>query len=450
MRAHNKAWVVTVLMGLGHLRAAYPLRDLTHEGLIIYGSRRTTLLPEYRLWRRLRRLYYASSRAGALPLIGKAMVNIMLALQRITPYYPKADQSKPNLAVRYLDRLVRKRGLCRGLREKIATAPYPVIHTFYATAIALDALEEPESESCRDHYLLICDADFNRVWVPEEPRKSRIMYLAPCTQVRRRLLAYGVPDESILMTGFPLPKENVGSETGLEILKEDLFARLLRLDPSRKFFSYHQKSVLNWLGRESVPASQQRHFNVMFAIGGAGSQAEMVRKILRSLKDRVRTGDIQLTLSCGIQKRVFEQVLKYINEADLRGELNGSIHLTYDQDVYRYLERFNARLGRIDVLWTKPSELAFYCGLGLPILMSDPIGSHEELNKRWLMEIHAGISPPGPVEACGEWLFDLRENGRLAEAAWDGFLKARKLGTYKIERLIRTGEFVEGSSPLEQ
>jgi hypothetical protein len=450
MRAHNKAWVVTVLMGLGHLRAAYPLRDLTHEGLIIYGSRRTTLLPEYRLWRRLRRLYYASSRAGALPLIGKAMVNIMLALQRITPYYPKADQSKPNLAVRYLDRLVRKRGLCRGLREKIATAPYPVIHTFYATAIALDALEEPESESCRDHYLLICDADFNRVWVPEEPRKSRIMYLAPCTQVRRRLLAYGVPDESILMTGFPLPKENVGSETGLEILKEDLFARLLRLDPSRKFFSYHQKSVLNWLGRESVPASQQRHFNVMFAIGGAGSQAEMVRKILRSLKDRVRTGDIQLTLSCGIQKRVFEQVLKYINEADLRGELNGSIHLIYDQDVYRYLERFNARLGRIDVLWTKPSELAFYCGLGLPILMSDPIGSHEELNKRWLMEIHAGISPPGPVEACGEWLFDLRENGRLAEAAWDGFLKARKLGTYKIERLIRTGEFVEGSSPLEQ
>ena len=82
--------------------------------------------------------------------------------------------------------------------------------------------------------------------------------------------------------------------------------------------------------------------------------------------------------------------------------------------------------------------------------MTDPIGAHEELNKRWLREIHAGVSPPGPVEACGEWLFDLRENGRLAEAAWDGFLKARKLGTYKIERLIRTGEFREGASPLEQ
>ena len=81
--------------------------------------------------------------------------------------------------------------------------------------------------------------------------------------------------------------------------------------------------------------------------------------------------------------------------------------------------------------------------------MADPIGAHEELNKRWLREIHAGVSPAGPLEACGEWLFDLRENGRLAEAAWDGFLKARKLGAYKIERLIRTGEFKEGASPLE-
>jgi hypothetical protein len=72
------------------------------------------------------------------------------------------------------------------------------------------------------------------------------------------------------------------------------------------------------------------------------------------------------------------------------------------------------------------------------------------LNKRWLQEIHAGINPPGPVECCHEWLFDLRESGRFAEAAWDGFLKGRKLGTYKIERLINQGVFEEGQSPLEQ
>jgi hypothetical protein len=449
MMAHDKAWVVTVLMGLGHLRAAYPLRDLTHEGVVIYGSRRTTPDPEYGIWRRLRRIYYASSKAGAIPVVGKALVSLLLAVQRIRPYYPKTDQSRPNLAVKFLKRLVQKRGLCRSLRDKLATAPYPAIHTFYATAVAMDTLEPPAPGPRQDQYLLICDADFNRVWVPEAPKASRIRYLAPCTQVRRRLLAYGVPEEAILVTGFPLPKENIGSETGLEVLKADLFERLLRLDPAGKFFSYHERSVLGWLRRDSVPADRARHFTVMFAIGGAGAQTGMVKKILAGLGDRIRKDEVRLTLSCGIQKRVFERVLRYVNETGLRCELDRGLEIIYDQDVYTYLDRFNAHLRRTDILWTKPSELAFYCGLGLPILMADPIGAHEELNKRWLGEIHAGISPAGPLEACGEWLFDLRENGRLAEAAWVGFLKARKLGVFKIERLIRTGEFKEGASPLE-
>lgn len=449
MKARDKAWVVTVLMGLGHLRAAYPLRDLTHEGVIIYGSRRTTPAGEYRIWRRVRRLYYALSKAGAVPVVGKALLALMLATQRIRPYYPRTDQSRPNLAVKYLKHLIRKRGVCLGLRDRIAEPPYPVIHTFYATAIALDTPPQ-ESGPERDQYLLICDADFNRVWVPEDPRNSRIRYLAPCTQVRRRLLSYGVPAESILMTGFPLPKENIGSEHGLEVLRSDLFERLLRLDPAGKFFAYHEKSVLGWLGRDAVPAARDRQFSVMFAIGGAGAQAEMASKILSGLKDRIRAGDVRLILSCGVQKGIFERILGYVTEAGLRGELDGGLRIVYDQDVYSYLERFNAHLRQTDVLWTKPSELAFYCGLGLPILMADPIGAHEELNKRWLREIHAGVTPPGPLAACGEWLFDLRESGRLAEAAWDGFLKARTLGAYKIERLIRTGGFQEGASPLEQ
>jgi hypothetical protein len=449
MRAHDKAWVVTVLMGLGHLRAAYPLRDLTHEGVIIYGSRRTTPAAEYRTWKRLRRLYYASSKAGAIPVVGKALVSLLLAVQRIPPYYPKKDQSRPTVAVKLLRRLIRQKGFCRSLREKLVAAPYPVVHTFYATAIAMDELAPAGGEPGQDQYLLICDADFNRVWVPESPKTSRIRYLAPCTQVWRRLQAYGVPDEAILVTGFPLPKENIGSESGLEVLKADLFARLLRLDPRGKFFAYHERSVLGWLDRDALPPVRERHINVMFAIGGAGAQAELVKKILKSLAGAIRRDEVRLTLSCGIQKRVFERVLGYVSAAGLRDELERALRIICDQDVYRYLDRFNAELRRTDVLWTKPSELAFYCGLGLPILLADPIGAQEELNKRWLREIHAGVSPPGPIESCGEWLFDLRENGRLAEAAWDGFLKARKLGTYKIERLVRTGEFKEGISPLE-
>jgi hypothetical protein len=188
----------------------------------------------------------------------------------------------------------------------------------------------------------------------------------------------------------------------------------------------------------------------MFAVGGAGAQVEMVRRILAGLKDKLRSGQVRLTFSCGIMRRIFERVVGDINRAGLSGEINRTIQIVYDQDVFVYLDRFNQALRKTDVLWTKPSELTFYCGLGLPILMAEPIGAQEELNRRWLREIHAGVDAPGSPESCGEWLYDLRDSGRLAEAAWDGFLKARKLGTYKIERLIQTGEFREGDSPLER
>ncbi len=441
-----KAWIVSVLMGLGHLRAAYPLRDLAHEGILLYGSRRTTPPKEYRTWRRLRKLYYFSSNVGKIPLLGKPLLDLLLAVQRIQPYYPRRDLSRPILAVRYLDRLISGKNLCRGLLARLDNSALPRIHSFYATAMASD-----RGGIGAGDYLLICDSDFNRVWVPRDPKSGRLKYLAPCTQVRNRLQAYGVPRERIFLTGFPLPKENIGGRESLEILRQDLFQRLLRLDPRRKFFSYHQQSVLGWLGQADVPPAADGHFNLTFAIGGAGAQCDMARVILRSLRDSVLSGRVRITVSAGINKGVYERLLGFVNRLDLGRELaSGRIGLVYDPDVYAYLDKFNRVLRTTDVLWTKPSELSFYCALGIPILMAPPIGTHEELNRCWLREIHAGVDPAGPLRFTHEWLFDLLENGRLAEAAWDGFLKARKLGTFKIEDLIRTGSCIEGQTPLEQ
>jgi hypothetical protein len=100
-----------------------------------------------------------------------------------------------------------------------------------------------------------------------------------------------------------------------------------------------------------------------------------------------------------------------------------------------------------DILWTKPSELSFYSGLGIPIVMSPPIGSQERFNAKWLFEIQAGIKPENP-EYTDQWLFDFLNNGRLAEAAWSGFLKARKLGTYKILEVLETGKMTTEDSPI--
>lgn len=441
-----KTLVVSVLMGLGHIRAAYPLKNLSDEDILIYGSKRVTPQKEYRIWRKIKKLYYIISRAGSIPIIGKYFLAPMLAMQKIVPYYPVKDLSKPNMAVKYLSHMIKRKGLCAALIKSSREEEIRMVHTFYATAIALDV----ESSHTHDNYLLICDTDFNRVWVPPDPKNSRIKYLAPCTQVKRRLLSYGVPEQNIHLTGFPLPKENIGSRENLEILKNDLWNRLLRLDPNNLFFTFHRKSVFHWLGKRRLPLERDNYFNLTFAVGGSGAQVEMIEKILISLTPKLKSGEIRLYLSAGIKHRVFDMILGYINLLGLADLVDESIHIIFDSDIYAYLDKFNCAMRKTDVLWTKPSELSFYCGLGIPILIAPPIGTHEELNRRWLQEIHSGIDPLGEVEYTHEWLFDLKNSGRLAEAAWDGFLKARKLGAFHIEELIRSGSFTPSKHPMDR
>jgi hypothetical protein len=440
------ATVVAVEMGMGHLRAAYPLGHFGVDGVLVYGSKTSTPKREYGIWRKIRRSYYFFSRAGAIPLIGNLLVHVLEWLERIEPYYPRGDRSRPNFAVYYLDNLIKRQGLCRELTATIHKRNLPAIHTYFATAIAADR----SLDRAHRNYLLICDSDFNRVWVPKHPHTSNLRYIAPCTQVKRRLMSYGVREENIFLTGFPLPRENIGTEKGLEILKKDLFDRLVRLDPSGRFFQMHQKSVMHWLSLSDVPPKHDACFTVTFAIGGAGAQTELALEIVRSLGRAISENRVRLIVSVGTNKRISEIMVNHIHRLDLQRELDKGLQIIYNADPFLFLDKFNACLRRTDVLWTKPSELVFYSGLGLPILMAPPIGAHEELNKRWLQEVHAGVSMPGPARYCHEWLFDLRENGRLAEAAWDGFLNVRTLGAFKIERLVRAETFDAGGSPLEQ
>jgi UDP-N-acetylglucosamine:LPS N-acetylglucosamine transferase len=112
-----------------------------------------------------------------------------------------------------------------------------------------------------------------------------------------------------------------------------------------------------------------------------------------------------------------------------------------------YFDQFTRVLRETDILWTKPSELSFYCALGIPIIMTPPIGSQERFNRQWLFEMQAGIKQETP-EYTNEWLFDRLNDGLFAEMAWSGFLKARKLGTYKIIEVLREGRMTRDPSPV--
>lgn len=421
----KKAWLATANMGYGHLRALYPLRSIAHSALIEVGDDPSAPVHERRLWRRILWLYEFLSRAKSIPFIGKSLFRILDFFLRIPSFYPFRDLSQSTFQVRMLQSSIQK-GLCRAMLEKIQQPNLPLITSFYAPAIAADM------QGFSQVYCIICDTDLNRVWVSHDPWESRIEYFAPTGRAARRLKAYGVPENRIHLSGFPLPLELLGNED-LDVLNTDLGQRLHYLDPANRFWPLHKRNITHFLGEENCEFGNQRKLTLTFAVGGAGAQKHIGRNIATSLRQKLTNNQIHLNLVAGTRTEVNDFFL------DVQEEINSeNIQVIFGKDFEAYYDKFNQALRTTDILWTKPSELSFYCALGIPIIMTPTIGAQERANRRWLHEIQAGFKQEDP-QYTDQWLFDLLNKGRLAEAAWAGFLKARKRGTFNIQKFLSEG-----------
>jgi hypothetical protein len=436
-----RAWVVTADMGLGHQRAAHALAYLAHEGVLTAGGPDATDEDEARFWRRLTWTYEALSRARGVPLVGGVMFGLLDRLLHIPPFYPLRDLSKPSLNNYLVDHLIGK-GLGRALLQRLHSHWLPMISTFYAPALVADYARFAPVFS------VICDADLNRVWVASKASRSRIHYFAPCGRVMRRLRQYGVPDERIFITGFPLPRENIGGP-GMETLRSDLLLRLGRLDPHGRFASVFGSTVQEMLGERPQPVTSGARVTVTFAVGGAGAQTEIGLMVAQSLKPGILDGRFRLVLVAGVNPLVEHVFRGFVNRIGLGAALGDGVLIVREENKSDYFNRFDALMRETDILWTKPSELSFYSGLGIPIVMAPPLGSQESKNMRWLMDKGAALPQYTPSLAL-EWLSDMMKDGVLAEKAFGGFVKNRKLGVYKIEEVLRTGTMVRETHPLRR
>ncbi len=268
---NKKAWVVSADMGYGHQRAVYPLKDIAEDGIITVGSSGAISKAEQKLWKRLLNAYEFFSRAKGIPVIGPPFFSMLDSLMRIPSFYPMRNLSNTTFQVNFLESLIEK-GLCKGMLEKTETKNLPVVTSFYASAIAAD------KKGFNKVFCIICDADINRAWVAKNPWESKIEYFAPCGKAAQRLKAYGVPDERIHLTGFPLPIELLGDEN-LSVLKKDLAQRLFYLDPKGKFWARHGRNVEYFLGKENCDFKNDRKLTITYAVGGAGAQKEIGGKI---------------------------------------------------------------------------------------------------------------------------------------------------------------------------
>ncbi|MFA5076077.1 MAG: hypothetical protein WC480_01530 [Patescibacteria group bacterium] len=427
-KQNRKAWVVAVDMGYGHERAANPFSDIANEGIIIANNYQGIPEEDRRVWQSSRKFYEFVSRAKYLPLIGNIIFGVFDYFQRINPFYPRRDLSAKTMQLKYMYRLMRHSNWGKNLIEYLNKDPQiPFLATFFNVAFFAEYHGYKG-----DIYCIVTDTDISRTWAPLEPHNSKIKYLAPTNRAVERLKLYGVKPQNIFLTGFPLPKDNIGGRQ-MTNLKSDLWDRIHQLDPTHKFINKYHESLNHYLG--PVKKITKRPLTLTFAVGGAGAQRELGANILKSLRKWIISGKIKINLIAGIRNEVYIYFKEAINKLGLQKHLGENIDIIFAINKNDYFDRFNQILRVTDILWTKPSELAFFTALGIPIVISDPIGSQEFYNQNWLTSLGGGINQDNPKYA-DQWLSDWLESGWLAEAAFQGFLDAPKFGTYKIEEII--------------
>jgi len=220
----------------------------------------------------------------------------------------------------------------------------------------------------------------------------------------------------------------------LSELRRNLAARLVRLDPKGVFREQSRGELGHFLGR--LPDQEDgRPPLLTFAVGGAGAQLGIAKQLLPSLRRPIGQGRIRVALVAGVRREAAGRFERWVREAGLDAHLGSEIEILCEGDFPSYYRRFNALLARTDILWTKPSEMTCYGALGIPLVFSWPVGGHERANRRWALHRGAGFKQEFPRFAW-EWLREWLHEGTLAAAAWSGYVRLPKFGTFRIAEVV--------------
>ena len=417
-------------MGYGHSRAAEPLKDLAYKGSIITANNYEGIPDtDRKIWKKSEASYYFVSRLRDRGWWGKLAFNFFDRVQGIRSFYPRRDEFKPSLQLKQMYAII-KGGWGRDLIERLAKVPIPLITTFFTAAHMAEHWRYPGPI-----YVILTDADISRAWAPLAPPVSNVFYLAPTSRAALRLERfYGVHQEKIFVTGFPLPKELIGPRE--TIVRSDTLRRIDVLDPKGVFRKSHGPLIKKYLGAAVPQHRHERPVSVTYVVGGAGAQAAIGTSALRSLAPLIREKKVRLNLVAGIHGDIAEAFHKEVHSVMrvLRCD-EEMVKILQARTKERYFALFNETLRETDVLWTKPSELSFYAGLGIPIIIAPPLGAQERKNRGWLVTMGAGLDEFDSRYAH-EWLPDLVLSGRLAEAALQGFIKIRRNAVERIGEII--------------
>jgi hypothetical protein len=391
-------------MGLGHLRALYPFEELLSTKIVVLGQNPSSSSRSRFLWRNALRGYNWLSRSQQLPVIGKPIFSVLDSLLAIDPIFEATNGKKRSIPLELVEYAV-SAGACDDLSK--CDGDETVLTSFYTPAIYFSTQKPDVKLLCQ-----ICDTDLSRVWVPRK-KLSNLYYLAPCSRAYRRLLSYGVAKSNIFLTGFPFPNGLVGG-SNQDIALRNFENRLLRF-----------QSVTEKTGVKTT-------LRVVFAIGGAGAQIDIAFEAAQSLELQIQSEEIEFILLVPYQQKLQKRVIEFKEKFFCKSNF---FNVISPSNQTEYFSKFTEIIATADVLWTKPSELSFYSALGIPIIISPPIGAQERANREWLIEIGAGVDQLNPKSAH-IWLENLLISGSLYRMARLGWESGIRTGAYKTMEII--------------
>src|SRR4030043_877616 len=139
----KSAWVVSVNMGYGHQRTAFPLRSLSIAGKVVCANDYQGIpKSDKRIWSMTRLGYEFVSKVKAIPLFGSFVFFLFDQFQKILSFYPKRDLSNPSFQLRQTVSLIRK-GWGKHFIEKLAKNPIPIVSTFFTPAFMAEPFDFP-------------------------------------------------------------------------------------------------------------------------------------------------------------------------------------------------------------------------------------------------------------------------------------------------------------------
>src|SRR3989344_1885184 len=99
----DKAWVISVNMGYGHQRTAFPLKNLAVNNKIINANDYPGIPGrDRRIWEASRRFYEFISRLQNIPLVGNFFFSLYDRFKKIFSFYPKRDLTRASSGLKQI------------------------------------------------------------------------------------------------------------------------------------------------------------------------------------------------------------------------------------------------------------------------------------------------------------------------------------------------------------